>query len=104
MVHLKIDQNEKLVSHLVHTIRETWSHRKACQGLFLDVSAAFDKVWHKGLLAKLEQIGVEGKLLALFTSYLEDRKQIVVVDGQKSEIESVKAGIPQGSKLIYLLP
>ena len=73
------------------------------QGLFLDVSAAFDKVWHNGLLAKLGQIGVEGSFLDILGSYLSNRKQTVVVDGVKSEILDTKAGIPQGSRLGPLL-
>ena len=73
------------------------------QGLFLDVSSAFNKVWHNGLLAKLSQIGVNGTFHDIFDSYLTDRKQIVVVDGKKSDILDVKAGIPQGSRLGPLL-
>ena len=65
----------------------------------MDVSAAFDKCWHKGLLAKLKQNKVEGKLLELFQSYLENRKQVVVVENTKSDIKNVQAGVPQGSKL-----
>jgi hypothetical protein len=97
--YLKGDSTSYQLIHMVHKIRETWTHRKICHGLFLDVKSAFDKVWHKGLLAKLDQIGIEGNVHQLFKSYLHDRKQRVVVDGSMSEIESVKAGIPQGSKL-----
>ena len=69
------------------------------QGVFLDVSSAFEKVWHKGLIAKLNQIGIEGKLLKLFESYLSNRRQIVVVDGVKSAETNICAGVPQGSRL-----
>ena len=72
-------------------------------GIFLNVKSAFDKVWHKGLIAKLNQININGKLLDLFSSYLYNRQQIVVVDGQKSENQQVKPGIPQGSRLGPLL-
>ena len=67
--------------------------------MFLDVSSAFEKVWHSGLLAKLNQIGIEGKILELFLSYLSNRQQIVVLDGAKSSSCNMTAGIPQGSKL-----
>ena len=70
------------------------------QGLFLDESSAFDKVWHNGLLAKLNQIGVEGTFLDTIRSYLADRKQVVVVDGVISE---TKVGVPQRSRLGPLL-
>ena len=71
------------------------------QGLFLDVSSAVDKVWHDGLLAKLSQIGVNESFHDILGSYLTDRKQIVVVDCKKSDILDVKAGIPQGSRLLF---
>ena len=73
------------------------------QGVFLDVSAAFDKAWHSGIIAKLEQVKVGGNLLSLFKSYLDQRKQIVTIDGFKSEIKDTKAGVPQGSRLGPLL-
>ena len=69
----------------------------------MDISAAFDKVWHNGLLAKLEQIGISGAFLTIFKSYLSNRKQCVVVDGVKSDMLGIQAGVPQGSRLGPLL-
>ena len=71
--------------------------------MFLDIDGAFDKMWHSAMIAKLNQIGIKGNLLTLFNSYLTNRKQIVVVDGKKSNVTDIKAGIPQGSKLGPLL-
>ena len=70
--------------YIVHKIRKAWAQSKCTHGVMLDVKAAFDKVWHSGLIAKLEQIGIEGKLKDLYVSYLSDRKQNVVVDGKKT--------------------
>ena len=72
---------------IIHKIRLSWTMGCITHGIFLDVSSAFDNVWHKGLLAKLQQNCVTDKVLDLFTSYLSNRKQIVVVDGIKSEIK-----------------
>ena len=54
------------------------------RGVFLDISKAFDKVWHGGLLQKLRSYGVEGKLYDLLRNYLGDRQQRVVLNGQSS--------------------
>ena len=51
----------------------------------LDASAAFDRVWHDGLLHNLKNIGVSGKLLDWFRSYLAVRFQRVVIGGSNSE-------------------
>ena len=88
---------------MVHQIRTSWGKANIAHGCFLDISAAFDKVWHLGLLAKLEQIGISDSLFFLFKSYLSDRKQCTVVDGIKSNMLEIKAGVPQGSRLGPLL-
>ena len=49
---------------------------------FLDISKAFDKVWHKGLIFKLKTYDTDGKLLKLLKNYLTDRQQRVVLNGQ----------------------
>ena len=85
--------------YIVHNVRKNWASNKISHGLFLDVSSAFDKVWQNGLLGKLNQIGIEGNFLDTIASYLANRKQVVVVDGVKSDPLEVKAGVPQGSRL-----
>ena len=74
-----------------------------CGSKQLTLSVAFDKVWHNGLISKLNQIGVEGNFLNTIKTYLSGRKQVVVVDGIKSDLQNVEAGVPQGSRLGPLL-
>ena len=52
---------------------------------FFEISKAFDKVWHKVLLFKLLQNGISSNLLDLLCSFLRDRKQRVVLNGQTFE-------------------
>ena len=85
--------------YIEHQIRLSWGNSKIMQAAFLDISAAFDKVWHNGLLAKLHQIGVEGTLLNLLKDYLINKKLCVIVEGVKSAPKDIKAGVPQGSRL-----
>ena len=49
---------------------------------FLDISKAFDKVWHEGLIFKLKSYGAEGNLLKLLENYLTDRLPFVVLNGK----------------------
>ena len=101
--YLKGDSTASQLLYIVHNIRKNWNNNKITHGVFLDVSSAFDKVWHNGLLAKLDQAGIVEQFHGLISSYLKNRKQVVLVDGQKSEIVDIKAGVPQGSRLGPLL-
>ena len=48
------------------------------RSVFLDISKAFDKVWHEGLLFKLRSMGISGELYNLLGNYLSDRFQRVI--------------------------
>ena len=56
--------------------------------VFRDISKAFDKVWHDGLMFKLEQNGISGNLLKPFEYYLSNIKQRVVQNGSYSDYSS----------------
>ena len=73
------------------------------QVVYLDISKAFDRVWHQGLLFKLKAAGISGKLFEIFKDYLSNRYKSVVVKGEKSDLKSIPAGVPQGSVLGPLL-
>ena len=71
------------------------------KAIFCDISKAFDQVWHKGLLLKLQSVGLTGPLLEWFQNYLRDRKQRVVLPGGASDWVNITAEVPQLSILDY---
>ena len=71
--------------------------------IFLDISKAFDRVWHKGLLAKLPMFGLHHTLINWIGSFLSDRSIAVRVDGFLSNLHSINAGVPQGSVISLVL-
>ena len=88
---------------ITHEIYQSLDCNLETRGVFLDISKAFDRVWHKGLLFKLKSNGIDGPLFNLLKNYLHNRKQRVVLNGQTSDWAEIKAGVPQGSVLGPLL-
>ena len=76
------------------------------RGVFLDMSKAFDKVRHEGLLFKLKRYGANGELYNILKNYLQIRKQSIILNVLYSSWKDVKSGVPQGSvlgPLIFLI-
>ena len=63
---------------IYNTFCKALDEGKEVHAIFCDISKAFDRVWHKGLLFKLESVGIGGSLLNWFTDYLDNRVQRVV--------------------------
>ena len=70
---------------ITHETCNSFDKRLEVRSAFLDISKAFDKVSHKGLLFKLSQNGTSDNLLDLLSSFLSDRKQKVILNGQTPE-------------------
>ena len=71
----------------------------ATQAVACDISKAFDRVWHAGLLQKLKSYGISGQIFGLISSFLSNRWLQVVLDGKSLQDYPFNAGIPQGSIL-----
>ena len=74
--------------------------------VFRDISKAFDRVDHTCLLFKIQQLGIDGPLLDLsssYLSYLSQRSQVVFINRTLSDRKYTSCGVPQGSVLGPLL-
>ena len=65
-----------------------------------NISAAFDKVWHNGLLYKLLELKVPIYLILIIKSFLENRTFSVKIDGKESGIFFIFCGVPQGGGVL----
>ena len=74
------DSTTNQLLYLLDEIHQAFDSTKSFEvrTVFLDISKAFDKVWHDGIIFKLEQNGISGNLLKLVQNYLINRKQRVV--------------------------
>ena len=80
-------------------IARAFNRSGATRAVALDISKAFDRVWHTGLLHKRKSHGISGQIFGLISSFLSNRQLQVVLDGKSSQEYPVNVGIPQGSIL-----
>ena len=81
------------------SIYKSFENYDETRAVFLDISKAFDKVWHAGLIHKLKCNGISGNLLNFFDNYLKNRYQRTVLNGTESAWQRLNSGVPQGSIL-----
>ena len=90
---------------IIHEIQTAFDENPTVdvRGVFWDISKAFDKVWHDGIIFKLKAYGAEGELVSLLKNCLKNRERRIVLNGQTYEWRKIMSGIPQGSALGPLL-
>ena len=84
-----ISHYDKILSHL--------DEGKNVDVIYLDFAKAFDKLDFNITLAKLSMLGINGKVGIWLHSFLTNREQSVIVNGEKSSPAPVISGVPQGS-------
>jgi len=83
---------------ITDTINKAFEEHKYCSAVFLDVSQAFDKVCHQGLIYKIKQT-LPPKYLNILKSYLSDRYFSVSLNNKTWSSFPMLSGVPQGSIL-----
>lgn len=97
--HSTIHQLLRLVDEII----TAFNNRHFVASLFLDITRAFDSVWHEGLLHRLISYNFPPYLIHLINSYLQHRSFTVTNDDINSATHPICAGVPQGSVLGPLL-
>ena len=88
-----------LLAVLSDRISRAFKRSGATPAVALDISKAFDMVWHAGFLHKLKSYGISGQTFGLVSSFASNRRLRVVLDGKFSQKYPVNAGVPQDSIL-----
>lgn len=98
--HATVEQ----VHRIVDIISKSLEEGSYCSAAFIDISQAFDKVWHEGLLVKIKR--ALPNCYPLFKSYLEERMFQIKYRDTYTDFYRIKSGVPQGSILgpiLYLI-
>ena len=78
--------------------------KKTVIGLFIDMEKAFNSVWKKGLIVKLNKLNIKGKILKLIDSFLTSGMVKLIINGHKGDLRECEAyGLPQGSALAPMM-
>ena len=91
------------MKRIEHTIKNSLDQQKICIVIYIDLKSAFDSVWTNGLIYKLINMGIRGKLLKILSSFLQNRTMQVLIQGVESQVHTVEAGTPQGAVLSPIL-
>ena len=92
-------QTKDNLLYLIQKAQEGFNDDKKTLAIFFDVAAAFDKVWHLGVIFKLYLLKVPYYLISIIWAFLKERTFEVKVDGEKSSIRKISCGVPQGGVL-----
>lgn len=90
---------EDQLFRLTQNIQDGFQSKKHTVAVFVDLQQAYDKVWRKGLLMKMQKLGIHGKLYNWIKFFLNDRNIETKINNASSSREVLEEGLPQGSCL-----
>ncbi|GBP64842.1 RNA-directed DNA polymerase from mobile element jockey [Eumeta japonica] len=93
------------IHRITDIISRTLEFKQFCSAVFLDISQAFDRMWHQGLFYKIKKL-LPHSFFPILKSYLEGRCFEVKYNNESSPLQKINSGVPQGSILgpvLYLI-
>ena len=95
----KARQTKDNILTVIQTAQEGFNQNEKTLSVFFDITAAFDKVWHSGLIYKLYCMGIPYYILRIVCTFLSSRTFTVKVNGIHSRLCIIECGVPQGGVL-----
>ena len=99
----KYRSTEDQLALIAQEVENAFQEKKKAVSVFFDLTKAFDKVWHEGLLLKILESGVSGRMYRWIRCFLHDRSARVKVDGHLSKSVKMREGVPQGGVISLTL-
>ena len=100
---MKFPSMSMALLRLVQNIYDGFKENDSIVDVFIDMEKAFDPNWRNGLLHKLYNMGVKGRMWDWLYSFLHQRKLCCYVQGATERNFLTKTGLPQGSVLSPML-
>ena len=92
------------VTLLTQNIEDSFSAKQKAGAVFVDLTAAYDTVWHRGLVCKLLRLLPDKHMVKMIMELVQNRSfTLTTGDGKRSRLRRLKNGVPQGSVLAPLL-
>ena len=95
----KGSRTEDQLFRFVQSTMDGFQQGKHTSAVFIDLQQAYDRVWRKGLLMKMMNMGIHGKMLQWIHAFLSNRTIQTTIDGATSSHLTLEEGLPQGSAL-----
>ena len=92
-------RTEDQLFRFVQSTMDGFQDGKSTTAIFIDLQQAYDRVWRKGLLMKMSNMGIHGKMLKWIQSFLSNRTMQTSINGATSSKKTLEEGLPQGSAL-----
>ena len=89
--------------HIADEVHKATNNKQFTLSVMIDLEKAFDLVWSKGLLYKMEQRDIHGNVLNIVEDFLKNRSIQVLVEAAMSNTYFHENGTPHCSVLSQLL-
>ena len=89
---------------LIQNIEDSSEAKKKAGAVFIDLTAAYDTVWHRDLTCKLLRLLQDKHMVRMIMKLVRNRSfTLTTGDSKQSRLRCLKNGVPQGSALAPLL-